>query len=347
MAELGHFALILAFVLSSYAIPADLLGRSRGITAVTMSGRSATVGCFACLTVATAVLWLLLIRSDFNVAYVAEHTSGTPPLMNKIGALWAGAAGSLLFWLWMQSGFVALVFRKCKENQRGFSAGARPIANLVGVFFLIVLVFKKNPFSLSASLPPGGAELGPVLGHPAMVLGSPIVLIGYAALAIPFAWAFASLKWDGEEEPVPLFGQARNWILLGWLFLTAGIVLAAWSAYQEPGSTGHWARELAKNASLLPWLTGAAMLYCSRTCGRNTSVASRLTILCLVTYSLCILSTFLARPGWACDMCAFPDPALGRLFVVLLIHIWVASAILLWRKHKRRQVPQHKGDAAQ
>lgn len=94
MWELGRFALRLGLCLSSYAIAADLLGHWRRRDELVRSGRNATIGCLLCLTVATISLWVLLVRSEFAVAYVAAHSSRALPVVYKLTALWAGAAGS-------------------------------------------------------------------------------------------------------------------------------------------------------------------------------------------------------------------------------------------------------------
>ena len=332
MAELGHFALLLGLFLSGYAILVDLLGTWRNKTELLESGRNATIACLVCLTVAMVVLWVLLVRSSFSVSYVAEHTSKALPLAYKISALWAGAAGSLLLWLWLQVAFVVHVFGTVRAEQRTLSARARAVANMVSVYFLLVLILDKNPFALVVVAPLDGAGLNPLLQHPAMVLHPPILFIGYAAFAIPFAWTLASLQCDGTEGPAPLFRQARNWILLAWLFLTVGIVLGAWWAYEELGWGGYWAWDPVENSSLLPWLTATALLHCSRTYRRNTAIAHWLAVLTLATFSLCIFGTFLTRYGLVSSVHAFPEPGLGILFLVLLVHIWVIAAILLWRK---------------
>ncbi len=189
MAELGHFALLLGLFLSGYAVFADLLGAWRKDIGSMGSGRNATIASLICLSVSMVVLWILLVGRDFGVSYVAEHTSNDLPIVYRISALWAGAGGSLLLWLWLQVGFVVLLFCRLDKTKRVFAATARAAVNVVSVFFLLVLVFDKNPFALSVVAPADGAGLNPLLQHPAMALHPPTLFIGYAAFAIPFAWA--------------------------------------------------------------------------------------------------------------------------------------------------------------
>jgi cytochrome c-type biogenesis protein CcmF len=335
MGELGRFALLLGLCLSSHAILADLLGTWRGRDELWRSGRNATVALLACLTVAMGVLWTLLVRGEFGFVYVAEHTSRALPLIYKLTALWAGAAGSLLLWLWLQSGFVVLVFFASDKGVGRFCAHARIIANLVAVFFLCVLIFDKDPFSLSVTTPADGAGLNPLLQHPAMALHPPTLFVGYAAFAIPFAWTFAALRSDASGGSPVLFERARNWSLLAWMFLTTGIGLGAWWAYEELGWGGYWAWDPVENSSLIPWLTATALLHCGRTYRANTKIATWFMILSLVTFSLCIFGTFLTRYGLVTSVHAFPEPGLGMLFLVLLVHIWVLAGLLFFRWCRR------------
>ncbi|MDD5458003.1 MAG: cytochrome c-type biogenesis CcmF C-terminal domain-containing protein [Phycisphaerae bacterium] len=339
MADFGKFTLLLCLFLSGYAVLADTLGSWRKDWGVVKSGRNATMASFACLTVAATVLWMLLVKSDFSVSYVAEHTSKDLPLAYKISAFWAGAAGSLLFWLWLQVGFVTIVFSRSGKDRRVFAAAARAIANFVSVFFLTVMIFDKNPFALSLVTPSDGAGLNPLLQHPAMALHPPTLFIGYAAFAIPFAWSFACLKSRDMQEFSLFLSQARNWILWAWMFLTIGIALGAWWAYEELGWGGYWAWDPVENSSLMPWLVATALLHCSRTYRKNSPIAVWMIILGIVVFSLCILGTFLTRYGLVSSVHAFPDPGLGILFLVLLIHIAVLAAMLLWRFYRRWNTP--------
>ncbi|HDZ69377.1 MAG TPA: hypothetical protein ENH43_03050, partial [Phycisphaerales bacterium] len=338
MAELGRFALLLGLFLSGYAVLVDLLGAWRKEPGLVKSGRNATVAALICLTVALAVLWGLLVRCDFSISYVAEHTSRALPLAYRLSALWAGAAGSLLLWLWLQVGFAVVVFNKIDEKEEVFTANARAAVNFVSVFFLIILILDKSPFALSVPVPADGAGMNPLLQHPAMVLHPPTLFIGYAALIIPFAWVFAALKDNEKQGLSPLFIQARNWTLIAWMFLTVGIALGAWWAYEELGWGGYWAWDPVENSSLMPWLTATALLHCFRTYKPRTTIARWLTVLSLITFSLCIFGTFLTRYGLVSSVHAFPEPGLGILFIVLLIHIWVMAAVLLWRKYRSEPI---------
>ncbi len=66
MAGLGHLALLLAFVLSSCAIVADLLGNWRSSARLIWSGRVATCLSFGCLSIAVITLAIALGGSDLD-----------------------------------------------------------------------------------------------------------------------------------------------------------------------------------------------------------------------------------------------------------------------------------------
>lgn len=335
MVELGQFSLLLALFLSAYAIPADLVGSWRNDSGLIKSGRNATLAVLLCLSVAMAVLWVLLLSCDFRVKYVADHISIALPMAYKISALWAGAAGSLLLWLWLQLGFLGFVFCKGQPGKTSFAAHARAIANLVSVFFLIILVKDKNPFVMSMMTPQDGAGLNPLLQHPAMVLHPPILFVGYAAFAVPFAWAFASLKWDMADGTTPIFKQARNWTMVAWVFLTAGIVLGAWWAYEELGWGGYWAWDPVENSSLMPWLTGTALVHCCRAYSPKSKSGGWLVAIGILTFSLCVFGTFLTRSGLVSSVHAFPDPGMSILYIVLLILVIVLALVLAFMRFRR------------
>jgi len=340
MAEFGHFALILSLFLTGYAVFADALGSRRSKTTIIKSAQNATFASWFCLSCSVFALFILLIRCDFGVSYVAHHTSGDLPIFYRISALWAGAQGSLLLWLWLQVGFAALAFRLGTGEDKLAGSAYRIITNLVCICFLIILILDKSPFTLSVYVPAEGAGLNPLLQHPAMLLHPPALFIGYAALIIPFAWAMAKLKKAQDQPWRPVFNAVRRWTLFAWLFLTIGIVLGAWWAYEELGWGGYWNWDPVENSSLMPWLTATALLHCFRTYKTKSSIAHWLTFLCILTYSLCIFGTFLTRYGLLTSVHAFTEPGLGILFIVLLAAIWIAAGIL-YLKYSSKTSPQN------
>jgi cytochrome c-type biogenesis protein CcmF len=345
MVDLGQFSLLLALFLSGYAVIADLAGSFRKDAGFMKSGQNATGTALLCLTTATAALLVLLLKSDFRVIYVAAHSSRSLPLVYKISALWAGAPGSLLLWLWLQVGFVVYAFGKGQGGKSAFASYARAIANLASVFFLLVMIKDKNPFEVSPVAPADGAGMNPLLQHLAMVLHPPILFIGYAGLMVPFAWAIAALKHPRKDRNFPFLDEAKQWTLGAWTFLTAGILLGAWWAYEELGWGGYWAWDPVENSSLMPWLTATALLHCFRAFHFRGKTVTWAMILSLVTYSLCVFGTFLTRSGLVSSVHAFSklenivtSPIF--LFVVLLIHFGVIATALMIKRCLSPQSPE-------
>jgi len=90
MAQIGQFALALAFVVTAYSIIASLVGIRIKNDKLIASGRNAAVGTFFCITLAIASLGYLFMTSDFSVAYVAEHSNRDLPAYFKLSAIWGG-----------------------------------------------------------------------------------------------------------------------------------------------------------------------------------------------------------------------------------------------------------------
>ncbi|OXD90086.1 hypothetical protein CA163_40330, partial [Vibrio parahaemolyticus] len=53
----------------------------------------------------------------------------------------------------------------------------------------------------------------------------------------------------------------RKAAYFAWGTLTVGILVGSWWAYNELGWGGWWFWDPVENASLLPWLTGTALLH--------------------------------------------------------------------------------------
>lgn len=337
IADFGRFVLVTAAGLCTFAILADLLAAWRKNTLLAACGRCATIGVFLCLTSAVITLLVLLLNDDFAADYVALHSSSGLPVFYKISAFWADSGGALLLWLWLQVGFVSIVFFKNPPDALAFSLRTRSIANFVSAFFLHALIHDKHPFATLAVTPADGLARCESLEHMAMVLSSPFFIVGFAALIIPFAWAFGFFKSEPDIHVNTMLSKARSWSVCAWVFLTAGIVLAGWGNYQESG----FARMFSSNANLqlIPWFIAAVMVFCFYFYRSRGPKGIWAALMSVFTYSLCVYGVFLTEYVYNCS-----GAAQGRFFLILLIHIWAISAIMLLRRHFKKNKSLQKED---
>jgi cytochrome c-type biogenesis protein CcmF len=328
MAEvIGNYSLAAAVLTASAAILLAILA-ARSASAVALGrARWAIVLFTGLLTLAAAALLSALADSDFHFAYVAEHTERSLPLGYKLAAFWAGQAGSLLLWGWMIAALSVLaVFIPRGRSVREQAVTAAALAGVLA-FFSALLLFAANPFTPVDSLPDDGQGMNPMLQHWAMILHPPALFLGYAACTIPFAFMLAAVA-TGQTDDRWLPG-CRRWVLLAWLFLTAGIVLGAKWAYVELGWGGYWAWDPVENASLLPWFTATALLHSMMVQQRRGMFRAWNAVLLALTFLMCIFGTYLTRSGVVQSVHSFGASLIGTFFLVFLVLITVGSAALL------------------
>ena len=120
---------------------------------------------------------------------------------------------------------------------------------------------------------------------------------------MPFSFAFAALV---NKDIGALWIQSiRRWTLVAWLFLSVGIILGGWWAYQELGWGGYWAWDPVENASFMPWLTATAFLHSIIVQEKKDMLRVWNMVLIILTFSLCIFGTFLTR---SCLLYTSPSP---------------------------------------
>ena len=94
-----------------------------------------------------------------------------------------------------------------------------------------------------------------------MAIHPPILYVGFTGSAIIFIMALAaSISRDISFEWVQ---SIRRWSLFVWTFLSAGIILGGYWAYNELGWGGYWAWDPVETAGLLPWLSMTTLLHTS------------------------------------------------------------------------------------
>ena len=327
LTNIGQFSMLLAFGLSCYSLVASFLAGRFAHRRLADTGERAAVAVCGLVTVAVLALWYQLITSNFHLQYVASSSNQAMPWYYKIGALWGGQEGSLLFWCWILTLFsmvTVLVHRKRNPRLMPYVVG---VVAMVTTFFLLVNNFVSNPFdAIGVSRagappvpfsPPDGQGLNPLLQYWAMVIHPPILYIGYVGFTIPFAFGIAALI--TRELDDEWIRTTRRWMMIPWLFLGTGVLLGAMWAYVVLGWGGYWGWDPVENASLMPWLTATAFLHSVIMQERKGMMKVWNMVLILGTFLLCILGTFLTRSGIVSSVHSFAQSPIGPFFSSFLI----------------------------
>ncbi len=320
--ELGMAASGLALILSVVAAVLALLGVRLGRPSYVLVARQALIANCALITLAGFTVIWSFIQNDFTVAYVAQNSNTRLPLIYRVTALWGAHEGSLLLWLWFLTLYSALaVTWHWTTHPRSMPYVIATLA-AVQLGFLVLVVFLSSPFTEMMPPPAEGRELNPLLQDPGLIIHPPLLYLGYVGFVVPFAFAVAALARGaaGAEWVVAV----RRWTLFAWLSLTSGIMLGAYWAYYELGWGGYWAWDPVENASLLPWLTGTALLHSVMAQEKRNLFRGWNASLAIATFALSLLGTFLVRSGVLTSVHAFAvDPwrgmyLLGFLSIVTL-----------------------------
>ncbi len=325
MADIGYFALILALVMSAYALMSYILGLKLNRQDILASATGGVLGAALFTTVAGLSLIYLLMSSDFSVEYVATYTSTDLPAFYKFSALWAGNNGSLLLWAWVLT-VIATIVVTGKKN-RDLIPYAGSVMMMVSIFFLFLLAYNSNPFAKLPGPLPEGNGLNPMLQNPGMVFHPLTLYLGYVGFTVPFAFAIAALITRQVDDRWIKF--TRKWTIISWLFLSLGNLFGAQWAYVELGWGGYWAWDPVENASLMPWLTGSAFLHSVMVQERKNMLKIWNMLLIIITFGLTLFGTFLVRSGVVASVHAFGDSSLGMFFLVFTTLVITASLYLV------------------
>ncbi len=330
MSELGSFVLNVSVVTAGYAIVAAVLAAVLDEQSLYRSAAGAVYAVFGLLTVATAVLLYALLSRDFQVAYVADYSNRSLPIVYTISALWGGQEGSLLFWAWVLSLFAAVTVAQNRRQNRRMMPYVIAVMGVVQLFFLIVLALVSSPFVLLPSVPVDGRGMNPLLQNPGMLFHPPTLFFGYVGFTVPFAFAVAALITGRTDDA--WIRSTRRWTIFSWFFLGVGIVLGAKWAYVELGWGGYWAWDPVENASLMPWLTATAYLHSVMIQERRGMLKVWNMVLIILTFLLCIFGTFMTRSGIISSVHSFGQSSIGSFFLFFLIFALAAVVILLVRR---------------
>lgn len=327
IADIGRISLLLAFAAAAYATFVSLIGYGQNRAAATASARNAILVIFPLVGIASLAIIYSLVVGDFSLEYVTSVSSLGMPTYLKITALWGGQAGSILFWNLLLAAFLfAAMLRQWKGEEHLVPLVVFVLAVTQG-FFLLVTNFLENPFNRLAMIPADGQGLNPLLRHPGMIIHPPMLYLGFVSLTIPYAFAMAALiKGDKDDGWIR---TTRRWALVGWLFLSLGLILGGRWAYDVLGWGGFWAWDPVENASLMPWLAATAFLHSVMIQEKRSMFRLWNMGLIISTFCLMIYGTFIVRSGVITSVHSFAQSAIGPFFFGFLALVLVGSSLLI------------------
>ncbi|MEM9140496.1 MAG: heme lyase CcmF/NrfE family subunit [Pseudomonadota bacterium] len=331
IAELGHFALILALAVATVQATVPLIGAHRGWADWMRVGSGAALVQLSLVGFAFAALIQAFVVSDFSVKLVALHSNSLMPDVYKVSATWGNHEGSLLLWILILALFGAMVAAFGSDLPLPLKSRALAVQAMIAVAFLAFALFTSNPFERLANPPADGNDLNPLLQDVGLALHPPLLYVGYVGLSMAFSFAVAALI-EGRVDAA-WARWVRPWTLLAWVALTMGIALGSYWAYYELGWGGWWFWDPVENASFMPWLVAAALLHSAIVVEKRSALKSWTILLAIVAFSLSLMGTFIVRSGVLTSVHAFAtDPDRGVFILAILLVAIVGSLTLYaWR----------------
>jgi cytochrome c-type biogenesis protein CcmF len=330
MSDLGAISLWIALALSSYAAIGSVLGKLRGVPALVESAQKAVYLLVLVLLVATLSLIAAFISHDFEVAYVAAHSSLAMPEIFTWVAFYAGNEGSLLYIAFVLSVMSALALWLAPARLRDSLPYTTATLMVVQTFFLAVMAVMANPFDKLAVVPPDGEGINPLLTHFGMFFHPPALMAGLIGMSIPFAFGLGSLI--GGQTRDQWVDTGRVWGIIIWALLASGLLLGSWWAYTILGWGGFWFWDPVENAALMPWLGLTAFIHSIMVQKRRGMFRMWNIVLINVAFSLALYGMFMNRGGPVPSVHSFGASTLGWVFLLFLaVGTIVPFAIFFWR----------------
>ena len=327
-AEIGQFALILAFLAALVQGTLPMIGAHRGNAAWMALARPASVTQLLFVAIAFFALMYGFVVSDFSIANVARNSNSAMPMLYKVSSTWGSHEGSLVLWVLILAAFGATVALSGSNLPPRLRTRVLGVQAWIAIGFLSFSLFTSNPFLRLDPAPLDGSSLNPLLQDPGLAYHPPFLYIGYVGFSMAFSFAVAALI-EGRVDAA-WARWVRPWTLVAWSFLTLGIGMGSWWAYYELGWGGFWFWDPVENSSFMPWLAGTALLHSAIVSEKRNTLKSWTILLAILTFSLSLLGTFLVRSGVLTSVHTFAtDPERG-IFILGFLVLVIGGSLTLY-----------------
>ena len=349
IAEIGHYALVLALALALVQSIVPAIGaRRRDDTLMAVAGPTALAQ-FAFVGLAFVALTAGYVTSDFSVVNVFENSHSEMPLIYKFTSVWGNHEGSMLLWVLILSLFGALVAAFGTNLPSTLKANVLAVQSWIAAAFYLFILVTSNPFLRLAQAPMEGRDLNPILQDLGLAIHPPLLYIGYVGFSISFSFAIAALI-EGRIDAA-WARWVRPWTLAAWMCLTLGIAMGSYWAYYELGWGGFWFWDPVENASLMPWLAGTALLHSAVVMEKRNALKVWTILLAILTFSLSLMGTFLVRSGVLTSVHTFASDPTRGVFILAILVLFIGGGLALyaWRAPMLKQgglfAPMSREDA--
>jgi cytochrome c-type biogenesis protein CcmF len=331
IAELGHYALVLALGLALVQSCVPILGARKNDPVLMAVAAPTAVAQFGFVAFAFAALIDCYLRSDFSLINVVENSHSAKPLIYKITGVWGNHEGSMLLWVFILSLFGALVAVFGRNLPERLKASVLGVQSWIAVAFDLFILLTSNPFLRIADAPLEGRDLNPILQDPGLAIHPPLLYLGYVGLSISFSFAIAALI-EGRIDAA-WARWVRPWTLLAWMFLTLGIAMGSYWAYYTLGWGGWWFWDPVENASFMPWLAATALLHSALVMEKRNALKVWTILLAILAFSLSLIGTFLVRSGVLTSVHAFATDPMRGVFILAILVLFIGGGLTLfaWR----------------
>lgn len=283
--------------------------------------------------IAIALYLLYNIGShNFRFTYIWSYSSTNLPWYLLISSFYAGQEGSFMLWTLLLSLLGLFLIPYARKN--GYESWVMGSYSFLIMLLLLIMII-KSPFTyIWESFPDQGLEVGflpqegrglnPILQNYWIAIHPPILFIGYAAMTVPFVFAFAGLMKRDYQNWINI---AYPWILFASGILGLGIMMGGFWAYETLGWGGFWAWDPVENASLHPWLIAVALVH-TILVQKNTGGLLKTNIaLAIIGFVLVLFATYLTRSGvlGEASVHSFVDP--GQVVNILLVALMVIFTV--------------------
>jgi cytochrome c-type biogenesis protein CcmF len=328
IAELGHFALVLAFALALAQSVIPFWGALRHDERLIAVATPAAITQFLLVGISFAALVNAHVVSDFSILNVVENSHSTKPLLYKITGVWGNHEGSMLLWVLILALFGALVAAFGRNLPDRLKALVLAVQGWISAAFLLFILVTSNPFVRVDPAPIEGNDLNPILQDIGLAIHPPLLYLGYVGCSISFAFAIAALI-EGRIDAA-WARWVRPWTLTAWIFLLAGIAMGSYWAYYELGWGGFWFWDPVENASLMPWLVATALLHSAIVMEKRDALKIWTVLLAILAFSLSLLGTFLVRSGVLTSVHTFASDPTRGVFILAILTVFIGGALTLF-----------------